>query len=116
MKEKKFFWNKFTCVILNTWSIKYLFNFRLKTPICPNRIIFYINTTFLLKTQMFIVRGGEKVLVGKILSSREREPFLVLQVTKPVKGVRWDFPFLASTKKTECCSINIYCNIFRTLR
>ena len=52
------------------WSIKSLFNFRLKTPFFPNRTLLDVNTAFLLKTQMFLVRGAAKILVGKSLFRR----------------------------------------------
>ena len=60
-------------VILNIWSIKSLFNFRLKTPFFPNRTLLDVNTAFLLKTQMFLVRGAAKILVGKSLFRRGKK-------------------------------------------
>ena len=36
----------------------------------PNRTLLDVNTAFLLKTQMFLVRGAAKVLVGKSLFRR----------------------------------------------
>ena len=39
----------------------------MKTPFFPNRTLLDVKTAFLLKTQMFLVRGAAKILVEKSL-------------------------------------------------